>query len=82
MTGCLKPIYVEDLYLLAGIVPPNTRRYVYAGMEKNKHMEQETHSLFVHITVRSRLKSINNFLTSVKPSYFPTKAIRSQEMNS
>ena len=41
--GCLKPTYVEDLYLLAGIAPPNIRRDVFAGMEQTKQMEQDTH---------------------------------------
>ena len=57
ITGCLKPTYVEDLYLLAGIAPPDIRRDVCARMERTKHMEQETHSLFGHIPARSRLKS-------------------------
>ena len=33
ITGCLKPTYVEDLYLLAGIAPPDIRRDVCARME-------------------------------------------------
>ena len=49
ITGCLKPTYVEDLYLLAGIVPPDIRRDVCARMERTKQIEQETHSLFCHI---------------------------------
>ena len=73
ITGCLKPIYVEDLYLLAGIAPPDIRRDVCARMERTKQMEQETHSLFAHIPARSRLKSRKGFLSSVKPSYFPAK---------
>ena len=42
-------------------------------MERTKQIEQETHSLFGHIPARSRLKSRKDFLTSVKPSYFPAK---------
>ena len=30
VTGCLKPTHVEDLHLLAGIAPPDIRRYVCA----------------------------------------------------
>ena len=41
ITRCLKPIYVEYLYLLAGIIPSNTRRGVYAKMEITKLMEQK-----------------------------------------
>ena len=43
ITGCLKPTYVEDLYLLAGIVSPDIRIYVCARMEQTKQMEQDTH---------------------------------------
>ena len=57
-----------------GIVAPNIRRDVYAKMEITKQMEQETHTLFGRIPARSRLKS-RNFLTSVKPLYFPPKAL-------
>ena len=32
--GCLKPTYVEDLYLLAGIAPPDIMKYVCARMER------------------------------------------------
>ena len=55
-------------------MPPNTRRDVYARIERTKQMEQETHSLFGHIPVKSHLKSRKDFLTSVKSSYFPPKA--------
>ena len=41
---------VEDLYLLAGIALPDIMRDVCARMERTKQMEQETHSLFGHIT--------------------------------
>ena len=47
----------QDLYLLAGITPPDISRDVYAIMERTKQMEQETHSLFDRISARSRLKS-------------------------
>ena len=36
IAGCLKSIYVEDLYLLAGIVPPNISSDVYIRMERTK----------------------------------------------
>ena len=79
ITGCLKPTYVEDLYLLTGIAPPDIRRNVYARMERTKQKEQETHSLFGHIPARSCLKSGKDFMTSVKPNYFPAKVVRSNE---
>ena len=42
ITGFLKSTYVEDLYLLAGIAPPDTRGDVCARMERTKQKEQET----------------------------------------
>ena len=42
VTGCLKPINVEDLYLLAGIGPPDIRKDVWARMEKTKPMMDNT----------------------------------------
>ena len=33
ITGCLKPTNVENLYLLAGIAPPEIRRSVCARVE-------------------------------------------------
>ena len=66
-------------YLLAGIAPPDIKRDVCARMERNKQMEQETHSLFGHIPARIRLKSRKDFMTSVKPSYFPAKVVRCNE---
>ena len=35
ITGCYMPTNVEDLYLLAGIAPPDIRRVVCARVEKN-----------------------------------------------
>ena len=45
VTGCLKPTHVEDLYLLAGIAPPDMRRDVCARVEKTKQETNEAHSL-------------------------------------
>ena len=36
ITGCLKPTNVEDLYLIAGIAPPDIRREVCARVERAK----------------------------------------------
>ena len=36
ITGCLRPTNVEELYLLAGIAPPDIRRDVCAGLENKK----------------------------------------------
>ena len=57
ITVCLKPSYVEDLYLFAEIAHPDIMRDVCARMERTKSMEQETHFPFGHIPARSRLKS-------------------------
>ena len=41
ITGCLKPTNVENLYLLAGIAPPEIRRSVCARVERAKQVERE-----------------------------------------
>ena len=76
VTGCLKPTNVEDLYLLAGIAPPNIRRDVCARVEKNKQETNEAHSLYGQNPAERRLKSRNWFFRSVKPADFPPKVIR------
>ena len=70
ITGCLKPTNVENLYLLAGIVPLEIRRSVCARVERTKQVERETHCLFGHTPARSHLKW-RSFLTSVQPVHFP-----------
>ena len=75
VTGCLKPTYVEDLYLLAGIVPPDIRRDVCARVEKTKQETNEAHSLYGQNPAERRLESRNCFLRSVKPADFPPKVI-------
>ena len=79
ITGCLRPTNVENLYLLAGIAPPEIRRSVCARVERTKQVERETHSLFGHIPARRRLKSRRSFLTSVQPVHFPAKVVRVNE---
>ena len=64
---------------VSGKRAPDSRRDVRARMERTKQMEQETHSLFVHNTERSRLMLRKDFPTSVKSSYFPTKVVRCNE---
>ena len=49
ITGCRKPTYVEDLYLLAVIEPPDINRDVCARMDRTNQMEQYSHSFFGHI---------------------------------
>ena len=69
VTGCLKPTNVKDLYLLAGIVPPDIRRDVCARMEKTKQETNDAHSLYGQHPADRRLKSRNCFLRSVKLNY-------------
>ena len=71
MTGCLKPTNVENLYLLAGIAPPEIRRSVCARVERTKQVDRETHSLFGHTPAKSR----RSFLTSVQPVHFPANVV-------
>ena len=75
ITGCLRPTNVVNLYLLAGIAPPEIRRSVCARVERTKQVERETHSLFEHTPARRRLKSRRSFLTSVQPVHFPAKVV-------
>ena len=79
ITGCLRQTNVENLYLLAGIAPPEIRRSVCARVERTKQVERETHSLFGHTPARRRLKSRRSFLTSVQPVHFPAKVVRVNE---
>ena len=51
-TGCLKPTNEEDLYLLAGIAPPDIRRDVCARVEKTQQETNEAHSLYGQIRQR------------------------------
>ena len=76
VTGCLKLTNVEDLYLLAGIAPPDIRRYVCARVEKTKQETNEAHSLYGQNPAERRLESKIWFLRSVKPADFPPKVIR------
>ena len=79
ITGCLKPTNVDDLYLLAGIAPPDIRRSVCARMERTKQVNSEAHSLFGHIPANQRLKSRSCFLSTVQPALFTPKVIRCNE---
>ena len=69
---------VEDLYLLAGIEPPDIRRDVCARVEK-KQESNVAHSLYGQTPTESRLKSRSCFLSSVRPADFHPKVIRCNE---
>ena len=62
ITGCLKLTNVEDLYLIAGIAPPDIRREVCARVERTKQTKDERHSLFGHTLTPVHLKSRHPFL--------------------
>ena len=76
VTRFLKPTNVEDLYLLAGIAPPDIRRVVCARVGKTKQETNEAHSLYDHNPTKRRLESRNCFLRSVKPADLPPKVIQ------
>ena len=48
ITGCLKPTNVENLYLLAGIAPPEIRRSVCAKVEKKTSRERNPLPIWAH----------------------------------
>ena len=50
ITGCLalKPTNVEDLYLIAGIAPPDIRREVSARVERTKQTKDERLFVWPH----------------------------------
>ena len=64
-SACLKPTNVEDLYLLAGIAPPDIRRDVCARVENTKQETNEAHSLYGQNPAERRLKSRNCFLRRI-----------------
>ena len=60
-TGCLKPTNVKDIYLIAGIAPPDIRREVCARVDRTKQTKDERHSLFGHTPAPVHLKSRHPF---------------------
>ena len=48
ITGCLKPTNVEDLYLIAGIAPPDIRREVCGRVERTKQTKDERLFVWPH----------------------------------
>ena len=76
ITGCLKPTNVEDLYLIAGIAPPDIRKEVCAKVERTKQTKDERHSLFGHTPAPVHLKSRQPFLPNVQPIDFSAKTVR------
>ena len=79
VTGCITPSNVEDLYLLAGMAPPDIQRYVCARVKNTKQEINEAHSLYAQHPAERRLKSRNCFWCSVKPSECSPTIIRYNE---
>ena len=52
----MRPTNVEELYLLAGIAPPDIRRDVCARVEKKKQETNAAHSLHGQVPAERRLK--------------------------
>ncbi|KAJ8385114.1 hypothetical protein AAFF_G00192550 [Aldrovandia affinis] len=67
ITGCLKPTNTNNLYILAGIAPPDIRRAVASRTEWRRQTTDERHPLHGHVPAPSRLKSRKSFLTSTAP---------------
>ncbi|KAJ8367020.1 hypothetical protein AAFF_G00333780 [Aldrovandia affinis] len=67
ITGCLKPTNTNNLYILAGIAPPNIRRAVASRTERRRQTTDERHPLHGHVPAPSPLKSRKSFLTSTAP---------------
>ena len=67
ITGCLKPTNIDNLYILAGIAPPDIRRAVASSTERRRQARDKRHPLHDHIPAPSRLKSQRIFMTSTTP---------------
>ena len=63
ITGTLRPTPTNTLYKLAGIAPPEIRRYTTSKIEKSKQILDSRHPLHPHVPVPSRLKSRKSFAT-------------------
>ena len=79
ITGCLKPTNVENLYLLAGIAPPEIRRSVCARVEITKQVERDTLPVWAHTSKKpSKVKKKLPYKCST--SSLPRKSCPSQRM--
>ena len=67
ITGCLRPTPADNLYILAGIAPPDIRRRVARMKERKRQVEDVRHPLFNHALAAHRLASRESFLKSVEP---------------
>ena len=67
ITGCLKSTNIDNLYILAGIAPPDVRRAVASKSERRRQTTDERHPLYGHVPASGRLKSRQSFLSSTAP---------------
>lgn len=66
ITGCLRPTPRENLFILAGIAPPQVRRVVAADVERTKQIGDARHVLFEYTASTRRLKSRNSFMAATE----------------
>ena len=67
ITGCLKPINIDSLCLLAGTAPLDIRRTVASCTERSRQVADTKHQLHNHVAAASRLKSLKSFTNTTKP---------------
>ena len=67
ITGCLRLTNINNLYLLAGIASPETRRETASREERLRQITDPKHSLYEVEPETARLKQERCFLTHVKP---------------
>ena len=67
ITGCIKPTKTDQLYLLAGIAPPQVRRQARAEAERTKQIHDPRHPIYGQTLPKQRLKSRKNFVATTKP---------------
>ena len=67
ITGCLRPTPTDNLYILAGIAPPDIRRQVTSMKERSRQIEDVRHPVFNQTPAANHLKSRKSFLSSVDP---------------
>ena len=76
ITGCLRPMIVDSLYVLAGIAPPGVRRSVASRTERIRQADDTRHPCHNHQPAPSHLKSRKSFLQAVQPLSQPPQTSR------
>ena len=81
ITGCLKQTNVDNLYLLAGISPPEIRRSVCARVERTKQVERERDPLPVWTHTSKKPSKVEKKLSyKCSTSSLPSKSCPGQRM--